>query len=55
MKQREEFIDKRSREQEKRDHDEKERKAAANKKILARIAYKEWKERKLEEDKLKKR
>ena len=30
--------------------EERERKAAANKKIMARIAYKEWKERKLEED-----
>jgi hypothetical protein len=32
--------------------DEREKKAQANKKIMARIAYKEWKERKSEEEKL---
>lgn len=30
--------------------EEKEKKAKANMKVMARIAYKEWKERKLEEE-----
>jgi len=50
LKQRDEHVEKRYRDQEKREIEERERKAAANKKIMARIAYKEWKERKLEED-----
>ena len=50
LKQRDEHIEKRYRDQEKREIEEREKKAAANKKIMARIAYKEWKERKLEED-----
>ena len=44
------MIQKKFNDQEKREIEEKERKAAANKKIMARIAYKEWKERNLEED-----
>lgn len=35
--------------------DEREKKAQANKKIMARIAYKEWKERKQEEDRLRRK
>ena len=35
--------------------EERERKAQANKRIMARIAYKEWKERKEEEEKLRRR
>lgn len=38
-------------EQEKKDQSEKEKKAKANMKVMAKIAYKEWKERKVEEDK----
>jgi hypothetical protein len=50
LKQRDEHIEKRFRDQEKREIEDKEKKAAANKKIMARIAYKEWKERKLEQE-----
>lgn len=39
----------------KREHDEKERKAKANLKVMAKIAYKEWKERKGEENRQKKK
>jgi len=46
LKQRDEHIEKRYKDQEKREIEEREKKAEANKRIMARIAYKEWKERK---------
>jgi len=39
----------------KKEHDEKEKKAKANLKVMAKIAYKEWKERKKEEDRQQKK
>lgn len=55
LKQRDEHIEKRFRDQEKKEVEDREKKAAANKKIMARIAYKEWKERKLEEERQQKK
>ncbi len=55
LKQRDETIEKKFRDKQKKDDDDREKKAQANKRIMARIAYKEWKEKKLEEDKLKRK
>lgn len=55
LKQRDEHIEKKFRDQEKKEIEDREKKAAANKKIMARIAYKEWKERKLEEERQQKK
>ncbi len=49
IKQREEMLDKKTKDMQKRHQEEKERKVKANMKVMAKIAYKEWKERKMEE------
>lgn len=46
------MINKRIKEQEKREVEEKEKKAKANYKVMAKIAYKEWVERKREEKRM---
>ncbi len=55
LKQRDETHQKRNLEKIKRDEEEREKKAQANKRIMARIAYKEWKEKKQEEERLRKK
>ena len=55
IKQREELIQKRMKDQEKRDYEEREKKAKANKKVMAKIAYKEWKEKKADEEREQKK
>ena len=49
------MIQKKMKDQQKRELDEKERKAKANLKVMAKIAYKEWKERKIEDDRMKRK
>lgn len=44
------MIQKKMQDQQKRDMEEKEKRAKANMKVMAKIAYKEWKENKREED-----
>ena len=41
---------KKMKDQEKKQEEEKEKKAKANKKVMAKIAYKEWKEKKIDDD-----
>lgn len=55
LKQRDETIDKKFRDKQKKDEEDREKKAQANKRIMARIAYKEWKEKKQEEERLKRK
>ena len=50
IKQREEILQKKIKDQQKREMEEKEKKAKANMKVMAKIAYKEWKENKREEE-----
>ncbi len=46
------MIEKRILEQERREQDEKEKKVKANLKVMSKIAFKEWNERKKEEERL---
>lgn len=49
------MLQKRIKDHEKKEQEDKEKKAKANMKIMAKIAYKEWKEKKTEERRLKKK
>eukprot|EP00347_Sterkiella_histriomuscorum_P011660 403371604 len=49
IKQREEMLQKKIKDQEHKEKEEREKKAKANMKVMAKIAYKEWKEKKGEE------
>ena len=55
LKQRDETIEKKFRDKQKKDEEDREKKAEANKRIMARIAYKEWKEKKQEEERIKRK
>lgn len=55
IKQREEIIQKKIRDHERREMEEEKKKAKENMKVMAKIAYKEWKERKTEEMRQKKK
>jgi len=47
------MLQKKIKDQEKKEYEEREKKAKANMKIMAKIAYKEWKEKKAEERRFK--
>jgi hypothetical protein len=49
------MLQKKIKDQEKKVFEEREKKAKANMKIMAKIAYKEWKEKKAEETRLKRK
>ncbi|CDW72040.1 UNKNOWN [Stylonychia lemnae] len=50
IKQREEMLKKKIEDQQKKELEEREKKAKANMKVMAKIAYKEWKEKKADEN-----
>lgn len=50
IKQREELIHKKIEHHQKQEKDQDQKKAKENMKVMAKIAYKEWKQRKTEED-----
>lgn len=55
IKQREEQVQKKMVKQEKKAKDDEEHRTKANRRVMARIAYKDWKQTKTEEDKLRKK
>lgn len=55
IKQREEQVQKKLAKQEKRAKEDEELRTKANRRVMARIAYKDWKQTKLEEEKLRKK